>query len=94
MKNSSKFFIYQIILFSLFFGFNSVLDLYISKPFTWVDFAAICISLLWAVLIFITADKLYEKLDAIRLRNKVFLSIPALILAIFLIVLLNELFSW
>lgn len=86
-----KFCLYQFFLFSALFVLNIRFDQYISRPFTRVDFIAICISVPVLIIIFIVISKLYRHFDAIRLRNKIFISIPVFILSVFFIGFLDSL---
>lgn len=85
----TRFFICQFILFFSLLFLNAYFDPYISKPFSRVDLIAICIKTPLFILIVILNGKLYIRFNA-RLRNKVFLSISAFILAIIFIVLLDN----
>ncbi len=87
-----RFFIYQFILFCTLFVINIVFDSYIGKPFTRVDLIAICIFIPVGIIIFSVIDKLYKQFKAIRLRNKILISIPTFILSILFIGLLEQLF--
>lgn len=88
--NHFKFFIYQFILFSTAFLANIYFNKYISPPFTRVDLIAICTFLIIFIVSFVLIDKLYKRFRSIRLLNKILLSIPAFILAIVLIGLLEN----
>ncbi len=85
-----RFLIYQFIFCNTFFIINFYLDKYISKPFTRVDLIATCINILIVTLLVILSNKLYKPFKSIRLRNKILLSIPAVILAILFIGLLEN----
>lgn len=88
--NYFRFFIYQFILFSAVIVSNFYLDQYISTPFTAIDLIAIVIGILIFVLVVYLITKFYKNSNSIRLRNKILLSIPAVILAILLIGLLTK----
>lgn len=79
-----KFFVFQSILFSVLFVFNFYFNEYISPPFTAIDLIATCIYVLFAILVWKTIARFYKYFSDIRFLNKVLLSIPAFILAIFL----------
>ncbi|MEK5062506.1 hypothetical protein [Cytobacillus sp. FSL R5-0596] len=76
----------------MLFVLNIRLDQYISRPFTRIDFIAICISVPVLIIIFIVISKLYRPFDVIRLRNKIFISIPVFILSVFYAGFLDSLF--
>lgn len=75
------FFIFQSVLFSLFFVVNFYFDEYISPPFTRIDLIASCIFLLLAMLVSKPIIHFYRHFSTIRLRIKFLLSIPAFISA-------------
>ncbi|OCA90319.1 hypothetical protein A8F95_21250 [Bacillus wudalianchiensis] len=76
-----KFFVFQSILFSVFFVFNFYFNEYISPPFTGVDLIATCMFVLLAILVWKPIDRFYTHFSDIRFRVKVLLSIPSFILA-------------
>ncbi|PUB04678.1 hypothetical protein C8K15_1532 [Paenisporosarcina sp. OV554] len=90
--NYVRFFIYQFIIFSALFVINIPFGKYISKPFTSVDLIAICIKLLIIVIVYRVLKKIYRRFENIRLRNKILISIPIVILSILFIGLLEQLF--
>lgn len=89
--NYVRFCIYQFILFCILFVININFDKYISKPFHRVDLIAICISVPIIIIIFSVVGKVYRQFEAIRLRNKVLLSIPTFIISILFIGFLEHL---
>ncbi|TFE00597.1 hypothetical protein E2626_11515 [Jeotgalibacillus salarius] len=87
--NCVKFFIYQFSLFIALLLLNIYFDPYISKPFSFVDLIAICISVPIYILLVSLIIKLYRRFNT-RLRNKVLISITAFIIAtIFLAIIEN-----
>lgn len=90
--NDVRFCMYQFILFSLLYVINIPLDIFISKPFTSVDFIAICISAPIIISGYIVVNKLYRRFENIRLRNKILISIPTAIIAVLFIGFLEQLF--
>ncbi len=87
-----RFCFYQFFLFSICFFININLDKYISKPFTRVDLIAICISMPILIILFIAVSKLYRRFEVIRLRNKIFISIPIFIISVLLAGFLGQLY--
>ena len=89
--NRFKYFMYQLIFFCTVLIINVIFDKYVSKPFTQIDFIAICIVFPVLIIIFIVVPKIYDA-SAMRLRNKFLSSVLAFILAIVLIDLMELLF--
>ncbi|KWW21943.1 hypothetical protein AS888_05540 [Peribacillus simplex] len=90
--NYVRFCVYQFILFSAIFVINIPLDKYIGKPFTSVDLLAICISIFFILIVYGVINKIYSRFENIRLRNKILISIPIVILSILFIGILEQLF--
>lgn len=90
--NYVRFCTYQFILFSALFLINIPLDRYISKPFTAVDLIAICMGLAILLIVYLLVNKIYKRFDNIRLRNRILMTIPTIILSILFIGLLEQLF--
>lgn len=88
--NHVKFVIGQFVLFTLLLIVNSYADSYISKPFSRVDFIAICVSAPIFMLIVSLIGRLYRRFNT-TLRNKVLLSITAFILSVIFLALLENL---
>ena len=83
-----KFCIYQFILFIALIIINIPLDKYISKPFTSIDLIAICISILFILILYRVLNRIYKKFENIELRNKILISIPIFLLSIIFICLI------
>lgn len=77
--NYFRFFVFQSILFSVFFVLNFYFNEYISPPFTRVDLTATCIFVLLSILVSKPISKFYKHFSTIRFRIKVLFSIPAFI---------------
>jgi hypothetical protein len=90
--NHVRFCMYQFILFSSLYVINLYLDKFISKPFTYVDFIAICISVPIIIIGYTVVNNLYRRFENIRLQNKILTSIPTAIIAILFIGYLEQLF--
>ncbi len=87
-----RFCFYQFFLFSTLFVININFDKYISKPFTRVDLIAICISVPILFILFTAVSKLYRRFEVIKLRNKIFISIPVFIISVLFAGFLGQLF--
>ncbi|KIV56492.1 hypothetical protein AM501_04390 [Aneurinibacillus migulanus] len=88
--NQFKFFIYQFLLFIIVLVSNVYSDEYISKPFSYIDFIVMSITLPIHALIFFLIFKIYRHFKTVRLRNKILLSITAFIFAVLFIGLLEN----
>jgi hypothetical protein len=79
--NLIKYFGIQFILFGVIIltGFYS--RSYINKPFTFTDFIAIIIEVLILILVLNLNNKVKERLNPIRLFNRILLSVLAIIIA-------------
>lgn len=89
--NALKYFIIQFFLFFVIMLIGYYADIYISKPFTYIDFMAIIIGLPIFILTVTLSDHLKNRLMPIRLHYKIFLSAAALIIGIVsAVVLLGE----
>ncbi|MFD1172910.1 hypothetical protein [Oceanobacillus picturae] len=94
MRNIVRFAMYQFVLFFLLFAINVPLDRFISKPFTYVDFLATIIAILFLIIGYRIVNKVYKRFEGIRLRTKLFISIPiALGSIVFLALLENQFFG-
>ncbi|XIH56978.1 hypothetical protein C1N61_29550 (plasmid) [Priestia aryabhattai] len=76
-----KYFLYQSIFFCSVLLVNVIFNEYVSKPFTQTDIIAICSSVPLFLAIIAVIPKIYNK-NAIGLTNKFWLSVPAFVLAI------------
>lgn len=83
-----KYFAYQSIFFCSVLLINVIFNKYVSKPFTQSDIVAICASIPLFLAIIGVIPKIYNK-NAIRLKNKFWLSVPAFVLAIIFMDLLE-----
>jgi hypothetical protein len=89
--NLIKYFAIQFVLSSVIILFGFFKDIYISKPFTYVDLLAIIIAIPILILAIKLNSKFKKGLSPIRLINKVILSILAIIIAtVFIGVLTGE----
>ncbi|MGG4491225.1 hypothetical protein [Metabacillus idriensis] len=79
--NLMRFFTYQFILFSAVITFNLCIDPYLGKPFTLVDFIVIVISGALFYFGYKLIEKEYKLFSNIRFLMKIFVSIPAFLLA-------------
>jgi hypothetical protein len=87
-----RFFIYQFLLVTILFGLNIFFDHYISKPFTQVDFIAICIGLPLLMVGFSLIWKVFIRFRSISLSSRIFLFMPTLILSFLVIGIVEQLF--
>jgi len=87
-----RFVVFQFLLLSTVFGFNIFIDGYISKPFTMVDFIAICIGLPLLIIGFSLIWKVFIFFNAIRLWSRILLFIPLFILSFLVIGIVEQLF--
>ncbi|XIH25209.1 hypothetical protein C1N73_28195 (plasmid) [Priestia aryabhattai] len=76
-----KYFLYQSIFFCSVLLVNVIFNKYVSKPFTQTDIIAICSSIPFFLAIIAVIPKIYNKKN-IGLTNKFWLSVPAFVLAI------------
>jgi len=90
--NYVRFIIYQFILFTGLFLINIPLDKYISKPFNHVDLVAICISFPVIIIVYSLVNKVYRRFESIRLRYKILISIPIVLISILFIGFIMQLF--
>ena len=87
--NDIRFFIYQLLLFFSLFFVNFYIDLYLSKPFSFVDLITICIAIPLLYLIGNLMVKSYRHIQA-RLRHKILLSIIAFMTAFILLAIFDN----
>ena len=73
---------YQFLLFCTFFVLNIIFDHYVNYPFTRVDTIAIVIGISVVFLILLLQSRLYKRFDSIKMRKKIMISIPILIISI------------
>ncbi|OKL36907.1 hypothetical protein [Domibacillus mangrovi] len=84
-----KFFAYQFLLFNALIALNFYFDESIHKPFSLIGILKTLITILLAMSAFGWMDKLKNRLESIRLRNKLLLSFLAFVSAFFFFGLLT-----
>ncbi|WP_404328224.1 hypothetical protein [Mesobacillus maritimus] len=87
-----RFFVYQFLLLSTVFGFNIFIDGYISKPFTLVDFIAICIGLPLLMIGFSLIWKIFRRFSSTRFGTRLLLLVPTIILSFLFIGVVEQFF--
>ncbi|MBY0096208.1 hypothetical protein [Mesobacillus maritimus] len=87
-----RFIVYQFLLVTILFGLNIFFDHYISKPFTLVDFIAICIGLPLLMVGVGLIWKVFIRFNSIRLLARIFLFVPTLILSFLVIGMVEQVF--
>ncbi|WP_453993649.1 hypothetical protein [Bacillus nitroreducens] len=91
--NRTRFFIYQILLFTALLLLNLFADSYISRPFSRVDLLAICITVPLAIVIVGLVIQLYKRFN-MRMRQKVLFLVMAFILAIIIITVIENIWFY
>lgn len=77
-----KFTILQFLLFIIGLTISYLSDMYISKPFSYVDLLAICITIPIILFFYRIIVTVYKSFSMISKLNKVLISIPVFVLSI------------
>jgi hypothetical protein len=85
MMSHIRYIFYQFILLSTLFSFNIIIDRYISRPFTTVDFIAICIGLPLLMIGFSLIWNVFKRFNSIRLFTRILLLVFTFILTILIV---------